>query len=111
MSRDNFVFEERKFKDDGYVNKQEYHKGGGGDEGKGFFSIKTNVYSKQCYSDPNNPGKMICKETKNSTGYDPFNKDHNYKKSKENVYTQEDSWNGPRYNNVDEEDISFYDKM
>ena len=97
MSKDEFAFEERKYENNGSnlnnlnnQNEFEYHKGGGGGgNGNGFFSIKTNVYSKQCHSDPNNPGKMICKEIKNTTGFDPFNKENNYKKMNENVFTQE----------------------
>ena len=87
-------FEERKHEERQNVNeerKREYYKGGSGGGPSGFFSIKTNVYSKQCYSDPENPGKMICKETKNSSGFDPFNKENNFKRSKENVYTQDNS--------------------
>lgn len=95
MSNENDMqFEERKQEnvnvDTNTNQEQEYHRGGGGGGNNGFFSIKTNVYSRQCYSDPNNPGKMICKETKNTSGFDPFNQEKNYKKTKENVYTQED---------------------
>jgi len=70
--------------------ERQFSRGGGDDGGSpnGFFSIRTNVYSRQCYSDPNNPGKMICKETKDSSGFDPFNKDQNYKNSRENIFTQ-----------------------
>jgi hypothetical protein len=88
---DSFAFEKRQEKD----NNLEYSKGGGGGSGGAFF--RTNVYSKQCYSDPQNPGKMICKETSNSSGYDPFNQQNNFQNSKENVYTQEFNNNG--YNN------------
>jgi hypothetical protein len=137
MSDKEFLFEERKINDrnlhrdlDQNQNEkqgQEYYKGGGGGSGNGFFSIKTNVYSKQCYSDPENPGKMICKETKNSSGYDPFNKENNFKKTKENVYTH-DSFDrnfgnsgGSNYNNYNDsedninfqqnEEPSIFDKM
>ena len=86
MDDKGMAFEERKV-----VNKEqgrEYSRGGGGGPA-GFFSIKTNVFSRQCYSDPNNPGRMICKEVNNQSGFDPFNQDNNYKKIKENVYTHE----------------------
>lgn len=57
-------------------NDMQYSKGGGGDGGPNFgFTVKKQIFSRQCHSDPNNPGQMICKETNNSSGYDPFNKD------------------------------------
>jgi len=103
---DDLRFEERKtpVRNISRDNEFEYSKGGGGGS-SGFFSIKTNVYSRQCYSDPNNPGKMICKEIKNSSGYDPFNKENNFKNSRENVYTKEygnsneyiDSYHNPSF--------------
>lgn len=115
-----FLFEERKLEQkpqkfyeqpniDDQTQEQKFYKGGGGGgNSNGFFSIKTNVYSKQCYSDPENPGKMICKEIKNSSGYDPFNKDNNFKKTKENVYSKEaanQTW--PGNNKSGEINISF----
>jgi hypothetical protein len=129
MSDKEFLFEERKNndrnlhrdQDQNQKQGQEYYKGGGGGSGNGFFSIKTNVYSKQCYSDPENPGKMICKETKNSSGYDPFNKENNFKKTKENVYTHDSfdrNFGGRNYNNYEDnrnfqqnEEHSIFDKM
>ena len=121
MSDKEFLFEERRI-DDRNLHQdqkqgQEYYKGGGGGSGNGFFSIKTNVYSKQCYSDPDNPGKMICKETKNSSGYDPFNKENNFKKTKENVYTHDPldgnygGSNDYNRNFQQNEEHSIFDKM
>lgn len=80
-------FEERKqnFKPEGV----EYSRGGGGDGSAGFFSMKSNVYSRHCYNDPENPGKIICKETRNQSGYDPFTKEGNYRNVKEKVYSHD----------------------
>ncbi len=128
------LFEERSFEEleqkpqqfyeqpkiESQTQEQKFYKGGGGGNSNGFFSIKTNVYSKQCYSDPENPGKMICKEIKNSSGYDPFNKENNFKNTRENVYTKEaanQSW--PEYNKFGDnnkslnqpEELSIFDKM
>jgi hypothetical protein len=53
--------------------------GGGGDDGNnnGFFA-KTTIYSKQCFNDPENPGKLICKETnQSSNGFNPFSSNFN----------------------------------
>jgi hypothetical protein len=124
MDNNDYVFEERKQENKNYsppnihnVNDMEFNKGGGGGGPHGFFSIRTNVYSKECFSDPNNPGKMICKETSNSSGYNPFNKENNYKKTKENIYTNENnSYTGNLYdsrnrNNYENNEPSMFDKM
>jgi hypothetical protein len=34
----------------------------------GFYQSSFSSFSKVCYSDPNNPGKMICKESRNNNG-------------------------------------------
>lgn len=70
------------------LNDMEFNKGDGGSNGRASFSVKTNIYSKQCHSDPENPGKMICKESRNQSAFDPFSKENNYKNATENVYTQ-----------------------
>ena len=49
---------------------------GGGDGGNGFNRfggfVKSQSFSRVCYPDPENPGKMICKESNNSQGYNPY---------------------------------------
>jgi hypothetical protein len=111
MDDQGFAYEERKQENPKYNNMRdiEFNKGGGGGGPRAFFSVKTNVYSKECYSDPNNPGKMICKETNNMSGYDPLNKENNYNKSKENVYTKEYGSNYNYYQPNKEE--TMFDKM
>jgi hypothetical protein len=112
MNDQEMKFEEKK------INREEqgreYSRGGGGGP-SGFFSVRTNVYSRQCYSDPNNPGKMICKETNNQSGFDPFNKESNFKKVKENVYTHEMpgfNTSNTAYNNDNNlNDSSFFGKL
>jgi len=108
MDNQGFAFEQRSRENK--LNDMEYNKGGGGGGPRGFFSVKTNVYSKECYSDPNNPGKMICKETNNMSGYDPFNREMNYNKSKENIYTKNYSNMGAQYPEINKEE-SIFDKM
>lgn len=103
-------FEERKQNENARVNDIEYSRGGGGGGPNGFFAIKTNVYSKQCFSDPNNPGKMICKEMTNSSGFDPFNKENNFKKSQENVYTHEFA-KAPEGDSQNAKEESFFKKL
>jgi hypothetical protein len=83
----------------------EFNKGGGGGEGKSFFSFKSNTYSRQCYNDPENPGKLICKEIRDTSGYDPFNKEKNYRNRNENVYTQDP------YGNKENGDKGLFDTM
>jgi hypothetical protein len=111
MDDHEFTFEERKQENRKYnnINDMEFNKGGGGGGPRGFFTVKTNVYSKECYSDPNNPGKMICKETNNLSGYDPFNSERNYNRSKENVYTRD--YNGNQNHDEPKKEKSFMDKM
>jgi hypothetical protein len=88
-------------------NEMEYNRGGGGGPST-FYSIRTTSFSRQCYSDPNNPGKMICKESNNSSGFNPFEKEKNYNKSRENVYTKEfPSDDGAKLG----EEPSFFQKM
>lgn len=43
---------------------------GNNDDNQNRFNYQSNFssFSKVCYSDPNNPGKMICKETNNTNG-------------------------------------------
>ncbi len=56
-------------------NEIEFSKGGDG-EGENFSKygyVKSQVFSRECFSDPQNPGKIICKETSGRKGYDPFN--------------------------------------
>jgi hypothetical protein len=107
MDNRGFAFEQKC--QENKLNDMEYNKGGGGGP-TGFFSVKTNVYSKECYSDPNNPGKMICKETNNMSGYDPFNREMNYNKSKENIYTKDYSNNEGHFQQINKEE-SILDKM
>lgn len=110
MNNNDMEYEEREIEQPKQENNLRYSRGGDGGP-SGFFSIKTNVYSKQCYSDPNNPGKMICKETKNSSGFDPYNQENNYKNVKENVYTKEYPNNHvDSYQNLNEEP-SFFQKL
>jgi hypothetical protein len=89
--------------------------GGGGGDPIGFFSVKNTIYSRECYSDPNNPGKMICKEINNSSGYDPFRKENNFNNSKENIYTTSSQWGGGQYNNHNQQtnynEPSIFDKV
>jgi hypothetical protein len=90
MDDNGFHFEKRTFDDNrNQMNEQEFHKGGGGGGPHFYTSVRTNILSRQCYTDPNNPGKMICKESKNSSAYDPFNQNNNYNNFNEDVYTQD----------------------
>lgn len=63
-------------------SEMEFSKGGDGENGFNRFGgyVKSSSYSRVCYPDPENPGKMICKETNNSKGYNPY--DSNDKKVK-----------------------------
>jgi hypothetical protein len=102
------TFEEKKREYNKMPQEVEYSRGGGGSPA-GFFSVKTNVYSRQCFSDPNNPGKMICKETNNSKAFDPFNKEKNYQKSNENVYTKD--YSNSHTHKEETNNQSMYDMM
>jgi len=80
MDDKGFGFEQRKTsnKPNNYsnnFNEIEYSKGGGGDGDKfsRFGYVNSTVFSRECHTDPQNPGKIICKETTNRSGYDPFN--------------------------------------
>ena len=115
MSDRDMQFEERKetFDPQGI----EYSRGGGGGS-SGFFAIKSNVYSRQCYNDPENPGKIICKEIKNQSGYDPFTKEGNYRNVKEKVYSHDlPDYNQNFNNNINEQNTnsdtneSFFTKL
>jgi hypothetical protein len=93
MDRGDFEFEHRKRSNKNNNNnnnnrnyndnEMEFSKGGG-DGGNGYNSfggyVKSQSFSRVCYPDPENPGKMICKETNNSKGYNPY--DSNDKKVK-----------------------------
>jgi hypothetical protein len=62
------------------------YSGGGGGGGKPYTVSKTSFFSRTCYSDPNNPGKMICKNQSSGNYYDG-NKSNEYRKeSPEEVY-------------------------
>ena len=74
-------------------NDMEYNKGGGGSSG----SFVRRIYSKQCYSDPNNPGKMICKEINEDWGYDPTTQSDVYKNRRENTYESDKGFFGKMY--------------
>lgn len=92
MDDKGFAFEHRKNKpntnlNNDNINEREFSKGGGGDNFSRYGYVKSQVYSKQCYSDPQNPGKLICKEINNSTGYNPF--DPNDNKSVNKIYLNE----------------------
>jgi len=56
-------------------NEIEFSNGGGdGENGFNRFGgfVKSQSFSRVCYPDPENPGKMICKESNNSQGYNPY---------------------------------------
>ena len=65
---------------------REFSKGGGGSGNYGY--VRRQVFSRQCYSDPNNPGKMICKEINDTSGYDPFTNQETFRNRNENVYEE-----------------------
>ena len=67
--------------------EQEFSKGGGGSGGNWGY-VRRQVFSRQCYSDPNNPGKMMCKEINDSSGYNPFNREDSFRNRNENVYEE-----------------------
>lgn len=62
--------------------------------------VKSNFasYSKICYSDPNNPGKMICKESSDNNG-NKHNKEYVYDRNSNNYTNLPISEEFNRYNN------------
>jgi hypothetical protein len=94
MDKGDFEFENRKrsnknntninFNNNRNFNDSEIEFSKGGNDGNGFnrFNgyVKSQSFSRICSPDPENPGKMICKETNNSKGYNPY--DSNDKKVK-----------------------------
>ncbi len=79
MDEKGFAFEHKKApikqnNSNNNFNEIEYAKGGGGEGDKfsGSGYVKSQVFSRECHSDPQNPGKIICKETRNRSGYNPF---------------------------------------
>lgn len=84
MDKGDFEFEQRKRNrnynnNNNNENEMEFSKGNDGGNGFNRFGgyVKSQSFSRVCHSDPENPGKMICKETNNSQGYNPFNSNDN----------------------------------
>jgi hypothetical protein len=65
---------------------REYSNGGGGSGNHGY--VRRQVFSRQCYSDPNNPEKMICKEINDTSGYNPFTNQETFRNRNENLYEE-----------------------
>jgi len=59
-------------------NEIEYAKGGEGvgDNFSRFGHVNSLVFTRECYSDHQNPGKMICNESTNRSGYNPVDKNN-----------------------------------
>jgi hypothetical protein len=59
-------------------NEIEYAKGGegSGDKFSGLGQVNSQVFKRECYSDPQNPGKMICNESTNRSVYNPVDKNN-----------------------------------
>lgn len=53
-----------------FERERKFGNNGEGNDNFRFFG-KSVVYSRQCYNDPENPRKIICKEVRNES--DPFN--------------------------------------
>ncbi len=74
MDDKGFEFEKRETQPKNQIFSKVEYGSGGGDGGNytrnGY--VKSHVYSRKCYSDPNNPGKIICKEMNNFSGYNPY---------------------------------------
>lgn len=89
MDDKGFAFEERKTnQQNNKINDIEYSKGGdgGGDKFSRYGYVKSSVYSRHCYSDPENPGKIICKETRDNSGFNPFDPNDKAKVNFKNLF-------------------------
>lgn len=62
------------------------YSGGGGGGGKPYSVSKTSFFSRTCYSDPNNPGKIICKNQSSGNYFDGNKSNEFHNESPEEVY-------------------------
>ena len=75
------------------ARKIEYS-GGGGGGGKPIVFTKSSSFSRVCYSDPNNPGKMICKSSNAKDIFDGNKKRHYRHETPEEIYDNNNNFFG-----------------